>query len=268
MMKRLLQICFVVLLALAFAFSWNKVSRARAAARQAQTPAQIFPFTALVVNASFEPGSSIATQTEVRTFAVRSDGSTVELFHRPDPSGTGRTLYIRKIIDVQGKRKVVVDPFSESTTTYPLQDKAVAFHAAKPISACGGLQDGAQLGYPVARIEETLGPEDTGPMIDKIAVRAWLPLKLNCIPIRRESVFFKGGKELQHNLDSFVSVSEGEPDPSLFEVPTNYVERAPSAAMAEAFRRFPNDRSFDCGTCDQSQKDAAYSHARQFHKPQ
>jgi hypothetical protein len=234
MIRKVLWVCFATLFVLAAAtFSWNKISGARPAAHPAaQTTGQIFPFTALVLHATFQSGSSIPTHTEVRTFAVLSDGSTVELFHRPDPSGSGKTLYIRKIIDVQGKRKVVVDPFSESKTTYPLQDKAVAFHAAKAMSTCDGSQDGAQLGYPVTRMEETLGPESTGPLIDKIAVRAWLPLNLNCMPIRRESVFFKGGKELQHNVDSFVSISEGEPDPSLFEVPTSYVERAPSAAMA------------------------------------
>jgi len=56
---------------------------------------------------------------------------------------------------------------------------------------------------------------------------------------------------LQHSVDSFVSVTEAEPDSLLFEIPTGYAERSPSAAMAEAFRRFPKESGFNCGPVNQ-----------------
>jgi len=152
---------------------------------QANGQPQIHPFTALVLHATFLPGNSIPRETEVRTLAVRSDGSTVELFHRPDPSGSGKVLYLRKMMDAPGMRKVIIDPFSESTVTYPLTDKAVAYHTVKPMSTCDGTEAGTQLGYPVTRVEQNLGPEDVGTTLDKIVVHAWLPSRLNCIPIRR-----------------------------------------------------------------------------------
>jgi hypothetical protein len=59
-----------------------------------------------------------------------------------------------------------------------------------------------------------------------------------------------------------VTVKEGEPEAWIFDVPATYIERPPSAAMAEAARRFPGVKGIACQSCDQSKKDEAYYHAQ------
>jgi hypothetical protein len=272
MLKRVfLTITIAILAVLAVASTrWSVTSRATnsVASIHGQVEAKIRPFTATVFATTFVPGNLIPADTEARIFAVRGDGSTAELFERSNVTGDGKVVYIKKILDVPGKEHVVVDPFSESVTTYPLLPQAVAGLAAKAIQTCGGTPDGEMLGYSLMRTDESHGQEETGPNLDEVQHHLWLASNLNCIPIRREDILFKDGKELQRTLSSFTHVAEGEPDPSLFEVPQNYVERPPSAVMAEASRRHPKAAALNCGTCSQASKDEVYIHAQKNHKQQ
>jgi hypothetical protein len=268
MLKRFFLACIFATALIAIIFVYRTPQKVKGSVTLAspQAGASVRPFTALVYQTTSVPGNSIPTHTQFNTFAVRSDGSTAALFYRADPAQNGNTVYFKKILDVPGKKKVVLNPFSQSSTTYPLLPKAVEGKAVKPMVACEGVPDNPILGYAVMRTEEKLGPDQIGPGMDEMRIQSWLASSLNCIPIRREFIVFKGGKELQHTIESYAEVIEGEPDPKLFEVPTGYVERAPSEAMKEASRRYPNAKWLDCGSCDQTPKDEAYFHALQQHR--
>ncbi len=233
------------------------------ASQPPQTSSETRPFIAIRSDVNLIPGQPSPMSTEIRTIAVRTDGSNVELLHRRDPSGSGKTVYIRSILDVPGRQRIVVDPISESLITYPLADAVTSAYRVHPVSKCAGVPAGQILGYDVNVEETSLGPEQAGPAVDEMQIRAWRAARLNCLPLRREMTIFKGGQESQRIVESVVTVTEGEPDPSLFEIPQGYVERQPSEAMAESARRYPNDKDWQCPNCSKSQanKDQAYFHA-------
>jgi hypothetical protein len=232
-------------------------------------PAHAIAFTALQFQATYLGSGAIPVRTETKTFAVRGDGSTAELLHRNDPAGSKKTFYIKKIMHVADKRLVVVEPFGESTTTYPLLDNAIDVFSAKPATdKCDGEPTGELLGHAVWRAESKIGSENTGPVLDEIRTTDWLAPQLGCFPLKREVRFFKNGVEVQHILETSVSLTEGEPESWMFEIPATNLERPPHAAMLEASRRFPNYKALNCGTCDQTPKDEVYFHAQTEHRQQ
>jgi len=66
----------------------------------------------------------------------------------------------------------------------------------------------------------------------------WLAVNLNCIPLRQISYSNAGDASAPHNEISVVSINIGEPDPTLFEPPSNFTERSPSQVLEEYTRRF------------------------------
>jgi hypothetical protein len=230
-------------------------SRVAASAKSRQVNLPTVPFIATRSSVTVVPGNPVPVHSEMRTLAVRSDGSSVELFHRKDPSGSGNVIFIRSILDVPNKQRVVVDPISESLITFPLVDQAVSAFAVRGATQCAGTSSSPILGYDVA-VEEardlTSGEE--------LRVTSWRAASLNCTPLRREIAVLKAGTEVQRITETVQTITEGEPDKSLFDIPQGYVERQPSDAMAEAARRHPNDPDWRCPNCSQSQahKDEAY----------
>jgi hypothetical protein len=214
------------------------------------------PFIATRSDVTVLAGNPVPVSSEILTIAVRSDGSIVELAHRKDPSGKRNTVYIRTILDVPNKQRVIVEPISESLIKYPLVDQAVSAYAVRGMAQCAGTLTSPILGYAVALEEEA----QTGAGNDEVKVRSWRAPQLDCTPLRREIIILKGGTEVQRITRTVLTVTEGEPDKSLFEIPQGYVERQPSEAMAEAARRYPNDPDWRCPNCSQTQrhKDEAY----------
>jgi hypothetical protein len=78
------------------------------------------------------------------------------------------------------------------------------------------------LGFDVVHLRGE--PPGAGFYVDR-----WSAPALNCFVIREELASSE-----YKQVRSTVSVHLGEPDPSLFEVPGNYVERSPSEIMALA----------------------------------
>ena len=266
MFKNVIMICFLVAFAIVGVRLITIRSGSRANASGRPQNANVQPFTAVRSRANFLPGKSVPNRTEFRTLAARSDGSTAELFHRLDPLGSGTALYIKKIVDVPNRQRVVVNPFGESVTTYPLAPETVAQVAVRPVAACDGEPAGDVLGYAVTLKKETVGQGELGEPLDEIVIQSWLAPKLNCLVLRSEAQFMKGGVEIQRTIDTTVSVTEGEPESWLFDIPQQYTERAPSSAMAEGHRRYPNAKGLDCGSCSQTFRDEAYFHAQTHHR--
>jgi hypothetical protein len=259
--KRLIAVCLV---GTASGFGiWLTIRTGRTTAATKQVPAQTFPFTATRSDITLIPGQATPVRSQMRTIAVRSDGSNVELFHRNDPTGSGKTVYIKRVLDVQGKQSVVVDPISESIMTFPLVDMAVRVQSINGASQCRGNPAGQILNYDVAVDEEPYaGTPQLGAADEELRVRSWRSPRLDCYPLRREMTLSRAGSEVQRTIETVVAVTEGDPDGALFEIPKTYVERPPSQAMAESARRYRNSPEWRCPNCAQSQanKDKAYFH--------
>jgi hypothetical protein len=173
---------------------------------------------------------------------------------------------MKKITDVPGKRRVAVDPWSESVTSYPQREEGIRFHAAKVVSDCGGKAAGELLGYPVTLVESVFSSQEVGLEGPEVRQLAWHANQLNCFPLRKEIRLFDGGKEIARTVETVVSVTEGQPDPSHFQIPAGYVERSPSEAMAEAARRYPKIMEIQCGPCQNTRLDEAYFHHQREHQ--
>jgi hypothetical protein len=216
-------------------------------------------FTATQIEAIYEAGDPVVTLTRTTTLAVRSDGSFAELFPFRDPSGAVKPLFRRAITDVSARRYLFVEPFSESVSTFPQSPWATAEFAKKYRGTCNGPKAGEVLGYDVLVVESTVQPTEA----EKVVTRSWLAPQLYCLPLREELQFFFDGRFSQRTVKSVVSLTEGEPPAWIFEVPANYRERSPSAAMAEAARRYPNEECCkNAGTDDYSAQDDAYFFAQ------
>jgi hypothetical protein len=230
-------------------------SRVAASAKSRQVSLPTVPFIVIRSSVTVVPGNPVPVHSEMRSLAVRSDGSSAELFHRKDPSGSGNVIFIRGIVDVPNKQRVLVDPISESLITYPLADEAVSTFAIRGATQCAGTSSSPILGYDVAveEVRDSSSPEE-------LRITSWRAASLNCIPLRREIMVLKSGTEVQRITETVLRITEGEPDKSLFDIPQGYVERQPSDAMAEAAKRYPNDPDWRCPNCAQSQarKDEAY----------
>lgn len=245
-----------------FAAIGYQIRRARVGvAMAAQTPTKRVLFTADRDRLTFVPGHSLPEREESQVFAVRADGSFVELYKRRDPQGGQKVYYISKITDITAKKQSVLIPFGESVLTYPMRSETASTYTQP--SQCNGEPAGEMLGYSVVKSVSENGPELTGPNLDKLVITEWNSTRLNCFAMRREAVFYKNGTEIQKTVDMTVNVIEGEPDASLFTVPVSYVERRPSAAMAEARRLFP---TFGCSKCNPLPKDLVYDQAKENEK--
>lgn len=257
----ILVICTLILIGLLVRFGgtpWRNQAFVSQSVK-AQRPAHAFTATRSV--AVFQGSNLLPVATRIETVAVRGDGSRAEFRHVPNPSGSGRTLYFNKITDVPGRRLVVVEPLGESVTTYPLNPKAVEFHATKPFDQCEGEPAGKIVGYDVMLAQTT---RPLPPARGEIKIQAWLAPALDCFPLRRETSLFWVGRDTQLTVESVVALIEGEPEGSLFEIPAAYVERSPSEAMAEAKRKYPNLKDLG-GQPSQPRLDEAYFHHRQPH---
>lgn len=248
----------VLVLIVQLAGPWRVFEPSTAPSVNAQRPPRAF--TATRSDAIFRAGESVPFRSKFETIAVRSDGSRVEMEHLKDPSGTGKILFMKKIIDVPRTRWVVVDPLSASVLTYPLREEGARFHAVKPLAECEGQPAGKLLNYDISMGDTTREL----PRVGEAKIRAWLAPALNCFPLRREIRILIEGEEKQVTVESVVALIEGEPEAWLFEVPAGYVERTPSEALAEAKRRYPNWQELGTPT-SQPRLDQVYVHHQREH---
>lgn len=223
---------------------------------------RVTPFTASYSEMIFKSGDPVPSLISFKTVAVRQDGSYAVLWHLEDPSDKARTVYRKKIVDVTAKKRVVVEPFGESVTTYPLSPKAADSLAIKPSLQCGANTSpaGKLLGFEVVLTEET----EALPGIGEMKIKSWMAPGLGCFPMRQEVCVYSQGSETQKTVKSVTNLVLAEPEAWVFDVPSTYVERTPSQAMAEAARRYPNLAS--CRSCPAGSSvldEAYFSHRRQ-----
>ena len=222
------------------------VAVAGLAAKQYGTdPHTVRPFTATISGSTWITGYQV--RLVKKTFAVRQDGSSVEVRALPDPAAEGQTFDSRVILDVANRRRVSVHPLTETITTMWLSEKSTDFHRFKQNPNC---LDGAQpaaliLGYDVWLKDTTRPFRDGG----QLKERSWVSPRLNCFPLRIETVMELPGEPDDNSAQTVITVTEEEPGPSLFEIPSTYVEKTPSQSVAELKRRFPEMSARPCPSC-------------------
>jgi hypothetical protein len=192
------------------------------------------PFTATIKETRYGPEGQVA-YTEFHLFAKRSDGSHVLVMRRQDPAEAW--IEVRRITDVSARRTIVVDPATESITTYPLTESVVNEYSA-PTHNCGGSLDEARAGVtghqviPLRR-EFALSGRKTA------FNEQWVAPALGCFPIWNSLTVKVDGKVVGTVVRETLFLAEAEPASSHFEVPSGFAERTPSEVLAEFERRFP-----------------------------
>jgi hypothetical protein len=158
--------------------------------------------------------------------AQRGDGSIVRLRKRIDNREAGT----KRMYDTSKRQSISVDPLTQSLLTYDLSPQEIEYLSA-PGSDCRKRNPYLEpVNEPPAKV---LGFEVVHlrgkPPGAEFHLDRWSAPALNCFIIREELASSE-----HRQVRSTVSVELGEPEPSLFDVPANFVERSPSEIMALA----------------------------------
>lgn len=194
----------------------------------------VTPFTLTVEERSYSPNGKEALSRTV-TRAMRGDGSKSESWNKTLPNGQLARAAV--IEDLALRKRIVVDEATESITTYSLSDEELAFMKRSRVEcAQSGTSNGPLiLGQRVVR-DVTQYPEPSG--INALS-ESWKALDLACTPLVETLAFSRASLQGPRIARKVTSIVLGEPNPTLFTVPTHYVERAPSEVFTEFGRRFP-----------------------------
>lgn len=174
------------------------------------------------------PGQPHFARTEVT--GVRSDGSVARAVFQPRARDHA-AFYERAVTDVSQGRHILVDPFTESTTTYPSQ-KLVDRIRRKPANSCPGQPGDKIFGYETMSEVKTVTTNTAKGTTATTTTTSRAP-QLNCAMLRQETRTVKADGRVLFQVISATMVTPGEPPAWLFEVPSNYTERSPSAVNAE-----------------------------------
>jgi hypothetical protein len=174
------------------------------------------------IETHFRSSDGAALRSNIRLLAMRSNGSRVE--PRTVTADDGKLYSQRVILDVERRKRIVVEGVTESVITTALSDAEVEA-LSKPGGVCLGpeaKQGPAILGYP------TLEREIRTPVF---VVREWRAPDLGCVMLRQSFSLPQPDGTARLVLESAaVELTPGEPDPTLFEIP-DWPERLPSQAL-------------------------------------
>ncbi len=226
---------------------------AQSTPEQMPMSSQFTPFTASVLVIR-QGGDGVEQFRETQTFARRRDGSTVEVRETVNGQPFGNKV----IIDWAAKKRVVVDPATESKTSYDLAQPV--YQNSKPAPNCGASPlSGRVLGLDVARVA---GSHSVGGLDRLIARDEWQAPALNCYPLRSVETNRAAEGSGETVTTEVVSIALGDPKPDLFAIPDAFVERSPSQVFAEASRRNRQECK-ECSTGTGLVLDRAYYGSKQ-----
>jgi hypothetical protein len=190
-------------------------------------------YVATFVERQFDPSTGKEIQSE-NTLRAASDQGTVEVLQRKSP--VGDLVEIRKIVFFNAAKRVVLNPMTESLTTYKLPAREVNAYRAAKAKCTDDFNPPTEiiLGYMTQRHVYPLPDHAWSvPMVWE----EWRAPALNCLALRSRITVKATGIVANSSEVAFVLL--GEPPANLFEVPQNYTERSPSEVFAEFARRFP-----------------------------
>lgn len=170
----------------------------------------------------FSDPAGVPVGKNVRTLAVRSDGSRVE--PRVVTAADGRLYTQKVIVDVGRKKRIVVEGVTESLITTGLSDAELE-RLAKPGGAC--IDPQAKPG-PTILGYRTVQREIRTPIF---VVQEWRAPELGCLMLRQTYSRPQADGSLRLVLEcTAAELAFGEPDPALFQ-PPDWPETAPSQAL-------------------------------------
>jgi len=193
------------------------------------------PFTVFMVEKLYAAGQDEPVNVVESIVATRSDGSIVTVKRYPSPDNSGNWVQPRVLLDVPGKRRISIDPRTESLLIYPMTDAGLAVQRTWQKSFCAdrsNLQRSTLLGYEVLKVQAK-GPEE----LEERTM--WMAPKLDCFPLRETHTAGPPSGPTQRTAAEALFVIEGEPSPSLFKVPEDYAERTVAEFFQEWERRYP-----------------------------
>jgi hypothetical protein len=167
---------------------------------------------------------------ETKVSAQKVDGSQAFQVARSFRNAAGGydSIEFRNVFDVTLKKHFGIDPLTRSLTTRRLLEPKIAEMSSKPV--CGSLPEaGVLLGYRVLKTSEErrLAANQT------VTIERWVAPDLECFPLQTVVRKFDRGTSLAQTTSRVLSANIGNPDPTLFVIPSDYVERSPSAVMTE-----------------------------------
>ena len=237
--KRIVQFVLVTAGAFVLGTAIDAVNNARLKAAISRTA-----FTARTLTIYSNPdGSRVGRESGVE--AHRSDGSqAIELQRhvyipgRPAESHENRTIF-----DLPARRRVMIDPFTESMSTMALSDELVQHFSTRHDclsttehqSIEMSPQVGTILGYRVVK-KITTPPTP----IDGRVMRfeGWVATELDCYQLRSTILDVTDlNAPVTRTQFEVVEIIPGEPDSSIFEIPSGFTERSPEDVEREFARR-------------------------------
>ena len=167
------------------------------------------------------------------TDARRSDGSWMEGETSVLPSG--EPGYLRQFWDVASGRQVTVELATKSVMTYFLTTSEMRGRIQNEESCPPDVYSPTAshqriLGYDTVKTVE----EEPSPHRGKRVTTSWVVPALSCFALRSSEVRSDG----PHNEIEVTQLTEGAPPAWMFQVPEDYVERAPSQLSAEWQAKF------------------------------
>lgn len=211
------------------------------------------PFEAAMIERSYRAGVTAPVLIHNYVYGRRSDGSHAQRISMQIlPEGAWAEQRI--VEDYSSGTRTSIDPSTESLTTYHFSAKHTR-ELSVPLGACGSDATAPHveiLGYDTVQVQLSYpGPRGS------LKVTEWQAPRLNCFALRDQEEPSDGQSSRTREA---LLVKEGEPAPDLFDLPANYIERAPSEVLAERARRFPKEAEA-CPNCKVEALDQAYRNA-------
>jgi hypothetical protein len=179
------------------------------------------------------------TKTWVKGYAVRPDGSSVEIGY---VNVGGRQSYVRDIYDVVKNVQTTIEELSKSIQTRAMSESESNLKRVSAAVSCGGAAAGQMFDFDVEYKEEKYSLDyDANGSVTSI-VKYWLAPSLGCFALKKEAIWTrdKDGTLIVDTTHQAISVEFQSVD-QFFLVPADYTERSPGEIVLELNRLYPND---------------------------
>jgi hypothetical protein len=206
---------------------------------ESQTSPKPLPSFYVQSTMSTPQASSPYPKTWVEGYAVRPDGSSVEIGYE---NVAGRESHIRDTHDVVKNVHTTIEEVSKSIQTRAMSESESRFKRVSAAVSCGGAAAGQMLDFDVEYKEEKGSVDyDTDGSVTSI-VKRWLAPGLGCFALKKETIWTrdKDGTPIVDTTHQAISV-KFQPVDQFFLVPTDYTERSPGETYLELNRLYPND---------------------------
>lgn len=186
---------------------------------------EVHPFTATIIDSHYSPGSSEPKASETYVVAMRADG--VEVTIRSSQF-QGKTYERSQIFNPIAKTRVSVEPITRSRTTYYLPNPAVSglLSVREACSQANDLPVSTTLGARAVLMKSSA--HDPMARVDQ-----WQAPDLGCLVLREtwHQQDPATGIVYNYRVIAATQLRRGDPDPALFEIGADFVERSPSQVM-------------------------------------